>query len=251
MHGNSGGGGAALGYLLATNPEIVVGLAAVAALSFGVYCAAVAIDSPNRAPIADAMVQHSIEHCLNAKEMESLYKDGLKDRLTSIWSKDLKQLEASTKNAPICVDKTLGDYPVAYKRTEIGTEYRGEYRVVGLAYTKPDGSTAYVVRPDGDAGAKHSTDNSPDLALGLKTVFENLQSMPKDTYQYSLPDGTKVAAFMQHDGVTQAKGSSTIEDNDGSGWADAPRMTEVAVHYSFGWPLAAGVSTSGPAPAQW
>jgi hypothetical protein len=249
MHGNSGGGGggAALGYLLATNPEVIVGLAAVAALSFGVYCAAVAIDTPSRAPIVDTMVQHSIEHCLNAKEMESLYKGGLKERLTDIWSKDLKGFEASTKNTPICVDKTLGDYPVAYKRTEVGTEYRGEYRVVGLSYTKPDGSVSYVVRPDGDAGAKHSTDSAPDSAISLKTVLENLQSMPKDTYQHTLADGTKVAAFMQHDGVTQAQGSSVIQDNDGSGWADMPRIAELSAHYSFAWPA----TGSGPAPGSW
>lgn len=249
MHGNSGGGGggAALGYLLATNPEVAVGLVAVAAVAFGIYGAAVALDSPHREPVADAIVQNSIVHCLNGKEMESLYKGGLKERLTSIWSKDLKQVEASTKNTPICVDKTLGDHPVAYKRTEVGTEYRGEYRVVGLSYTKPDGSVSYVVRPDKTAGAKFSTDHEPDSALGLKDVLQNLQTMPKDTYQYSLPDGTKVAAFMQHDGVTQAQGSSKIQDNDGSGWADGARIAEVSAHYNFAWP-ATGVS---PAPASW
>lgn len=249
MHGNSGGGGGgfAAGYLLAQNPEVAVGLVAVAAVAFGIYGAAVALDSPHREPVAENMVQNSIVHCLNAKELPSLYKVGLKDRLTAIWSKDLKRFEFSTKDSPICVDQTLGDHPVAYKRTEIGTEYRGEYRVAGLSYTRPDGSKAYVMRPDEKAGAKYSTDDSPDSALGMKTVLENLQSMPKNTYQFSLPDGTKVAAFMQHDGVTQAQGSSTIEDNDGSGWADAPRIAELSAHYSFAWP-ATGTT---PAPPSW
>jgi hypothetical protein len=255
MQGNSSsGGGAAFGYLLAQNPEAAVCLFAVGVMGVAGYFAAVAIDSPSRDLPANGMVNNSIEHCLNAKEAAQ-YTQGLKERLSHLWSKSLKRIESETKDTPICVDKALGDYGMRYQVMKGDTQHTGEYRVVGVSYTRPDGSQSFVVRPDNRAGAKFSTDMSPDGPMNLKTVLDSLKSVPASAYRYRLPDGTTVAALMQHDGVTQQQGSSKTYDNDGSAWADAGYMNQITAHYNFAWPAntgggvqVAGQALAAPAP---
>lgn len=246
MQGNSGGGGMAFGYMAAQNPEAMGCLLIAGLVGIAGYFTAVAIDSPSRDLPASGMVDNSVEHCLNAKEAAQ-YTQGLKERLSHLWSKSLKRLERETKGTPVCVDNTLGDYAMGYQVMEGTTQHTGEYRVVGLSYTRPDGSRSYVVRPDDSAGAKFSTDMSPDSAMDLKTVLDSLKNVPASAYKYKLSDGTTVAALMQHDGVTQEKGSSKTHNNDGSAWADADYMSKITTHYNFAWPA----KGTGPAPANW
>lgn len=241
MQGNSGGGGSfAMGYLAAQHPEAVVAGLAIFALVAAGYGAAVMIDSPHRVPLADEIVAQSVQVCENAAQNDGLYKIQLKDGLTAVWSSQLEKYVPANEKAPICSDPALNNFVLPYNYTQVGTNYRGEYRVMGVTYTHADGTTqALVVKPEATERAPNAIDDRPDSPLSMGTVLEALNNVPEGTYQHKLPDGAHVSVYMQHDGVTQKDGSSTINDNDGKGWAGPEQMQEILSHYSFQWPVKA------------
>jgi hypothetical protein len=241
MQGNSGGGGSfAMGYIAAQHPEAVVAGLAILALVAAGYGAAVMIDSPQRAPLADDIIAHSIQVCENAPQNEGLYTVQLKDGLTAVWSSQLEKYTPAAEKTPICSEPALNDFVLPYTFNQVGTNYRGEYRVMGVYHTNADGTTqVIVVKPKTDERAPNSIDDSPDSPLGMGTVLDALNNVPETAYQHTLPDGSRVAVYLQHDGVTQRDGSSTINDNDGKGWAGPEQMQEILTHHKFEWPLQA------------
>lgn len=246
MRGNMGGGGGGgfiLGYMAAKNPEaagtglaVFGGLMVAGGIAYGV---AYGIDAPKREPLVNDIVSHSLTVCANANDpYRSHYTVDLKDGLSGVWSSQLKKYTPAAEHTPICGDGGLNGFVLPYNYDQVGTNYRGEYRVMGLVYTQADGTTqAFVVKPATGERAHNSIDDRPDSPLGMGKVLEALNTMPADVHQHVLADGTRVAAYLQQDGVTQQKGSSKIPDNDGAGWADQHRMSEILQHYEFKWPL--------------
>ena len=239
MQGNSGGGGAfAVAYILAQNPGLAVGLLGAAAVVLAGYGTAVMLDTPHRAPLVDNIVAQSIQVCENASQNDGLYTVKLKDGLTAVWSSQLEKYTPADQNPAICSEPALNDFVLPYTFNQVGTNYRGEYRVMGINYTHADGTTqAIVVKPESVNPAPNAIDHSPDSPLRMGTVLEALHNVPQDAYHHTLPDGARVAVYLQHDGVTQRDGSSTINDNDGKGWAGPEQMQEILTHYKFEWPV--------------
>lgn len=237
MRGNVGGGGGFfLGYMLAKNPGVALVLAALIGVGAIGYQGAVQLDKPDREPIVTQIVDHSLQTCTNAAKDGALYEMDLKDGLMTVWSSQLEGFKQTHGNVTICEDAALNDFVLPYDYNEVGTNYKGEYRVMGVLYTKADGSQALVVKPQTNERAPNSIDDRPDRALSMGKVLEALDDVPANVYKHTLPDGTTVSAFLQHDGVTQAEGSSKIHDNDGKGWADQEKMNEILEHYKFAWP---------------
>jgi hypothetical protein len=166
----------------------------------------------------------------------------MKKRLMDMWSGELEAYTPADQHTPICTDYELTQFALTSVEKRTGTEYRDEYRIMALVYTREDGSQAIVLRPHSDEAAKNTIDHQPDVLLGTREVLITAGSVPQDAYQLVLADGTGVAAYLQHDGVTQADGSSKIYDNDGKGWADEAQMTEIKglQEYQFAWPVRAG-----------
>lgn len=239
MQGNSGGGGAlAVGIILAQNPGLALTLMGACAVVLAGYGTAVMLDTPHREPLANNIVEYSQQVCKNATQNEGLYTVQLKDGLTAVWSSQLEKYTPANEHTPICSEPALNNFVLPYTFNKVGTNYRGEYRVMGVHHTHADGTTqAIVVKPKTDERAPNSIDARPDDPLSMGTVLEALNNMPEGTHQHSLPDGSRVAVYLQHDGVTQRDGSSTINDNDGKGWAGPEQMQEIMTHHKFEWPL--------------
>jgi hypothetical protein len=244
MQGNSGGGGGAfmLGYMAAQNPGAtaagMVAAAAIFAIVAAGYGAAVMMDTPHREPLVDDIVAHSMQVCENAPTNEGIYTVQLKDGLTSVWSSQLEKYTPANEKTPICSDPGLNNFVLPYNYTQVGTNYRGEYRVMGVHQTHADGTTqVIIVKPKAEERAPNSIDERPDSPLSTGTVLEALHNVPQDVYQHTLPDGSRVSVYLQHDGVTQQEGSSSIKDNDGRGWAGPEQMQEILTHHKFEWPL--------------
>lgn len=223
--GGGGGGGALLGYMAAKHPvETAIGIGIVGAVAVvGVvsYQVAVMNDMPEREPAVAEIVDHSIQVCTNAEANHGLYSIALKDGLTAVWSSQLKEYLPAAEKAPICEEPGLNDFVLPYKYDKVGTTYTGEYRVLGLAFTYANGGHAFTVKPPTNVRAANSIDDQPDSSPGMANILEALNAMPKGTHQFTLKDGVTVAAYLQHDGVTQAHGSRDIHDNNGKGWAEA------------------------------
>jgi len=258
MKGNAGGGGGGALLLLAVqNPgatATIAGLVVVGMIGYGI---ANAMDMPNREPLADDIIQNSLQLCFNSKAERALYTIDLKDRLENIWSSDLQKYTPASENPALCNDAALNQYVLPYTYKQVGTEYRGEYRVVGLVFKDANGNTqAFVVKPKTDDAPLNTIDTSPDSPLRLNTVLNQLHKMPPETYQALLKDGTSVAAYLQQDGVTQQEGSSTTHDNDGKGWAEQKQMEEILSYYALQSPLRGPITVNGapvnaPAPQSW
>ncbi len=236
MQGNSGGGGGLLaGYIIAKNPSLIPLGAAALAVGLGIYTVADMHDAPKRIPFAEDIVATSLEKCFNAQTHPEYYKEILKKELLKVWSSDLQAFKDAKKDMTICVDPALKTFELSGEHTEMGTVYKDIYRTMGLVYTK-GGQETLVYRPYEMVKSEYTQDAHPDMPLNLAKVLKAVSEMPDDVYQHALPDGTKVSAYLQHDGTTQAQGSSKINDNDGAGWSDATHMQEIAQKYTFAAP---------------
>ena len=243
MRGNVGGGGGFfLGYMAAQNPAATGAVAVIAAVALViggiVHHTAVQMDLPDREPIVTQIVEDSLATCSNAFENSTLYTTDLNDGLMSVWSSDLQNLQQTHGDVSICVDDGLNQFVLPYDYNEVGTQYTGEYRVMGVVYTQTDGTQVFVVKPDSDLIPENAIDDRPDARLKMSKILDSLQNIPEDIYQHTLEDGTQVAVYLQHDGVTQEDGSRDIHDNDGKGWANEDLVSQIQEHYSFALPTA-------------
>lgn len=236
MQGSSGGGGGFVsGFILGSNPGLIVPISVLTIAGLIVYGIVDHHDQQYRAPFADDIVASSLEKCFNAQTHPEFYKEILKKELMKVWSSDLEAFTKAKKDMGICIDPALKTFEISEQRVDVGTEYKDIFRVMGLVYSK-DGHETLVYRPYETVNQEYTSDTHPDMPLDLDTVMKAVLKMTPDTYQHALPDGTKVSAFVQRDGTVEVQGSNNLKANDGSGWADAVRMDEIAKLYSFAAP---------------
>lgn len=252
MRANSGGGGgAALGYMFAKDPVgtsvIVGGLFAVVAAGVGVYTVMDNNDRPNRDPLATNIIENSSAVCGNAPGNPALYETDLKDGLMKVWSNDLKNFTPETMAQPVCAEPALHNFEMRYhfKEQSDNDVHIGSHRVAGLVFTQAGGAQAFVVKPFAKDNVADSLDNRPDDPADLKTVLAAMKIMPKDAYQTTLADGTRVAAFLQRDGIIDPQYGKE-KDHDGTLWANETQMGEVLTHFQPVWPVKAHVRLEVP-----